>query len=108
MHSSITQSYRTPTEYLRPNGAVRAAAKHRAAFFNKKVKMKDKEKSVRAQINDLEIGASVDFPLARYEYVVSCRTKLGFTTGKAFESKTDRERGVVTITRIEDPASGQN
>lgn len=64
--------------------------------------MTTKEKSVRAQINDLEIGASVDFPLARYDYVVSCRTRLQTTTVKQFASKIDKERGVVSITRDKD------
>lgn len=58
-------------------------------------------KSVRGQINGLEVGARIEFDLARYDYVVSCRTRLQTTTGKRFSSRTDKERGVVIITRKE-------
>ena len=58
-------------------------------------------KSVRARINGLEIGQAVEFPLERYDYVVSCRTRLQTTTGKRFSSRTDKARGVVIITRKE-------
>lgn len=61
-----------------------------------------KEKSVRAQINELQIGGAADFPLTRYDYVVSCRTRLQMTTDKRFTSEIKRETSVVTITRIED------
>lgn len=62
--------------------------------------MAKQSKSVRATINDLEVGASAAFPLARYEYVVSCRTKLALATGKVYTSRTDREKNEVVITRI--------
>lgn len=58
-------------------------------------------KSVRARINGLEIGQAVEFPLERYDYVVSCRTRLQTTTGKRFSSRTDKGDGVVIITRKE-------
>lgn len=61
-----------------------------------------KEKSVRAQINDLEVGQAAEFPLSRYDYIVSCRTRLQTTTGKQFTSKIDKDRGTVGITRDED------
>lgn len=70
--------------------------------------MAKQNKSIRAQINNLEVGASVAFPLERYDYVVSCRTRLQVTTGKLFASKMDSENKVVTITREKDPeAVGQ-
>lgn len=58
-------------------------------------------KSVRARINGLEVGANIEFGLDRYDYVVSCRTRLQTTTGKRFSSRTDKVRGVVIITRKE-------
>ena len=58
-------------------------------------------KSVRARINGLEIGQAVEFPLERYDYVVSCRTRLQTTTGKRFSSRTNKCDGVVIITRKE-------
>lgn len=61
-----------------------------------------KEKSVRAQINGLQIGAEARFPLGRYDYVVSCRTRLQMTTGKRFSSRIDNEAGEVVITRDAD------
>lgn len=64
--------------------------------------METNTKSVRAQINELEINASVDFPLERYDYIVSCRTRLQTTTVKTFSSKIDKDAQVVTITRDED------
>lgn len=64
--------------------------------------MENKTKSVRAQINDLEVGGWVDLPLANYDYVVSCRTRLQTTTKKQFSSKIMKDDGVVRITRDED------
>lgn len=65
--------------------------------------METNTKSVRAQINDLEIGASANFPIERYDYVVSCKTRLQTTTVvKRFSSKMDTEAQVVTITRNDD------
>lgn len=61
-----------------------------------------KTKSVRAKINDLEIGQSVKFPAERYDYIVSCRTRLQITTGKKFSSRLDTTRGQVIITRDND------
>jgi hypothetical protein len=58
-----------------------------------------KPKSVRARINELEISQAVEFPLERYDYIVSCRTRLQTTTGKRFSSRTDKTRGVVVIFR---------
>jgi hypothetical protein len=57
------------------------------------------EVNVRERINSLDIGASTYFPLARYDYIVSCRTRLQTTTPKRFSSEIDRERGVVKIIR---------
>lgn len=64
--------------------------------------MAKKEIPVRAQINALAVGGSVDFPLERYDYVVSCRSRLQTTTVKRFSSKINKDRGEVTITRDED------
>lgn len=83
--------------------AVPAAAKRRgAALINFCNMAHTKEKSVRAQINGLAIGAEARFPLARYDYVVSCRTRLQMTTGKRFSSSIDNEAGEVVITRNAD------
>lgn len=64
--------------------------------------MATKEKSVRARINELEVGQAAEFPLVRYDYVVSCRTRLQTTTGKQFTSRIDKDRDVVVITRDND------
>lgn len=65
--------------------------------------MKTKEKSVRAQINELEVGDAVGFPVTRLDYVLSCRTRLQQTTGKKFSSRVDDN--TVFITREETPDS---
>ena len=57
--------------------------------------------NVRETINELEVGSSTSFPLGRYDYIVSCRTRLQTTTQKRFSSEIDREKGVVKIIRIE-------
>lgn len=59
-------------------------------------------KSVRAQINDLEIGGAVTFPITRYDYVVSCKARLQTVTEKRFSSTQDKPNGVVIITRQND------
>jgi len=56
--------------------------------------------NIRAQINALEIGHVASFPLDRYEYVLSCRTRLQTSTGKKFSSKKNKKTGLVQITRI--------
>jgi hypothetical protein len=58
-----------------------------------------KDKSVRAQINDLTVGHSIDFPLSRYEYIVNCKARLQTCTESRFTSAIDKKRGVVTITK---------
>lgn len=74
---------------------------HTYTHFNIKIMAKT-DKSVRALIDDLEVGASVNFPLERYEYVVSCRSRVQLVGRKRFKSTTDKEAGVVVITRTED------
>jgi|GEM_PF-5318909 hypothetical protein len=59
------------------------------------------EVNVRESINDLDVGASTSFPLERYDYIVSCRTRLQTTTQKRFSSEIDRDNGVVKIIRTE-------
>lgn len=59
-----------------------------------------KQKSARAQINDLEVDQRVDFPLERYDYIVNCKTRLQFGTEKVFTSRIDRAAGIVEIKRI--------
>lgn len=43
---------------------------------------------MRAEIIALEVGAEADFPILRYEYVLSCRTKLAKALGRIFDSRT--------------------
>lgn len=61
-----------------------------------------KEKSARAKIKDLEIGSAVTFPLARYDYIVSCKQRLADTLGRTLVSSIDKLAGTVTVTRGED------
>ena len=58
-----------------------------------------KEKSIRKRIIDLEIGTSDTFPLARYDYVVSCRQRIAATMGRTITSAIDKTNGTVTLTR---------
>lgn len=44
--------------------------------------------NVRAEIIALEVGAEADFPILRYEYVLSCRTKLAKALSRTFDSRT--------------------
>lgn len=58
--------------------------------------------NVRKDMLALEVGQSADFPIERYDYVLSCRTRLQTTTGvRRFSSSTEKV-GFVTITRLED------
>lgn len=59
-----------------------------------------KEKSVRAQINELPVGQSVGFPLDRYDYAVNCKTRLQMGNDKRWTAKIDRPTNQVIITRI--------
>ena len=53
--------------------------------------------NIRGQMNDLVVGAEIEFPLHRYEYVCSCRTRLQISTGKQFTTK--KEKTGITVTR---------
>ena len=69
-------------------------------FFN--IMETETKQNVRGEIDALEIGADADFPIGRYEYVLSCRTKLSKATGKTFKSGTfinDKDEMRVKITR---------
>lgn len=55
--------------------------------------------NIRATIDALEVEQSATFPIARLEYVLSCRTRLQAVTGKKFASKRDKGLGTVVITR---------
>jgi hypothetical protein len=60
------------------------------------------KQNVRGEIDALEISADANFPIERYEYVLSCRTKLAKATGKIFVSNTyvdDLKKARVKITR---------
>ena len=57
--------------------------------------------NVRKVMNDLKIGESADFPIERYDYVLSCRNRLQKSEGKRLSSSTEKA-GFVTITRLED------
>lgn len=48
-------------------------------------------------MNELAIGAEIEFPLHRYEYVCSCRTRLQISTGKQFTTK--KEKTGITVIR---------
>lgn len=58
--------------------------------------------NVRKEMNALKVGEAADFPIERYDYVLSCRTRLQTISGvKRFSSSTEKA-GFVTITRLED------
>lgn len=57
--------------------------------------------NVRKQINALACGEDAEFDIERYDYILSCRTRLQQSTGKRFSSHTQTV-GKVTITRILD------
>lgn len=59
-------------------------------------------KSVRAILDELEIGGEARFPLSRYDYVVSCRSRFQLSCVKRFKSNIDKEAGEVIITRSND------
>lgn len=56
--------------------------------------------NIRAAINALEKSETANFDLTRYDYVLSCRTRLQKTTGKKFSSKINNAAGTVAITRL--------
>lgn len=60
----------------------------------------NKKVNVSASIKALEVGENVNFDLARYDYVVACRTRLQMTTGNKYTSRIDREKDKVNIKRI--------
>lgn len=58
------------------------------------------EQNVRQEILCLEVGEWARFPLFRYDYVLSCRTRLAKKLNRVYSSST--ENGEVVITRMED------
>lgn len=68
------------------------------------INMNKKTISIRSRINELEIGSTANFPLARYNYIVSCKYRLSLDTGKNFSSTINRKKDVVSVTRLQDNA----
>lgn len=58
------------------------------------------KQNVRGELNALKIGEWANFPLDRYEYTLSCRTKLQGSTNKIFTSLKQKEVGRVYYQRI--------
>lgn len=58
-----------------------------------------KEENVRATMKALEVKQFHDFALERYDYVVSCRTRLQNATGRTLTSEILRDIKKVRITR---------
>lgn len=58
--------------------------------------------NVRKEMLGLAIGESADFPIERYDYVLSCRTRLQTITSVMRFSSSTEKAGLVTITRLED------
>lgn len=58
-----------------------------------------KRENISATIKSLKRGEAVNFDLARYDYVVNCRSRIALSTGRKFTSKINRDENTVTITR---------
>lgn len=72
--------------------------KHKAKQMAKKIPPKQ---NVSASIRALDVGDVADFPLNRYNYVVSCRSRVALSKGTAYTSEINRDNDTVRITRIE-------
>lgn len=46
------------------------------------------QQNVRAELIALEVGQEADFTILRYEYVLSCRTKLAKALDRTYDSRT--------------------
>lgn len=78
------------------------------SFIQIMEKTYDAGQPLRSQINDLEIGDAVGFPIDRIDYVLSCRTRLQQTTGKKFSSRIDGETVFITREKENTPEEPGN
>lgn len=63
--------------------------------------MSETATSLRATILALIPAQSAEFPLERYEYIMSCYQRVQHKTGRKYATKIDREKGVVNVTRTD-------
>lgn len=59
------------------------------------------KKSFSSIVSLLEVGETASFPVDKVLIVRVMACNLGLTTGKKYATRTDREAGVITVTRTE-------
>lgn len=58
-----------------------------------------KEKSVRLQLKEMEIGDQIAFPLDKYSSIKSATSAYGLEWNRKYSTSSDRESRTVTVTR---------
>lgn len=71
--------------------------KHTIFYMNMQV---SNEKSFLSQLRELEIGGTIEMPLSRRSYVYSVCCGFGAEWDKRFQTKTDRVRRIISVTRL--------
>lgn len=60
-----------------------------------------KKKTITNELEPMQIGDRREFPAAISMSVRSMASMLGFTWNRVYRTKTDRERRVVVVTRVQ-------
>lgn len=63
-------------------------------------KTRTTDKPILAALRELEIGQTVTYPTERASYLKSACSQFGFEWGEKFKTSNNREKRVVTATRI--------
>ena len=59
----------------------------------------DEKMTIKGRLQQLEAGESLDFPLSQVDTVRSMVSLLGLKWNRVFNTRSDRERGVVSVIR---------
>ena len=58
------------------------------------------KKTIKEELEPMAVGDSKEFPAEQCNNVQSCSSMYGFKWNKTFRTKIDRDRRVITVTRI--------
>ncbi len=63
--------------------------------------MEEKHKGMRREIAEMEAGQSRDYPITKRVVARVYACDLGMGYGRKYSTRTNREQGIVTVTRLE-------
>lgn len=62
--------------------------------------MQGQDKNFLSLLRELKVGGTIEMPLSRRSYVYSACCGFGAEWDKRFQTKTDRVRRIISVTRL--------